>query len=72
MNATQPTLLNLDEQMRPLTPQPPADDGTIQWAMRYKRCYVHRDRPGQPHDGDTVPYCDECRKEHERRWRHLN
>ena len=27
-------------------------------------CVKHNDRPGRPLPGDTVPYCDECKKKH--------
>ena len=30
-------------------------------------CVNHQDRKGTPHPGDTVPYCNECKKEHNKK-----
>jgi len=41
--------------------------GTALYAIQTRTCIEHPDRPGTPHDGDVIPYCDECRAEHERK-----
>jgi len=28
------------------------------------RCWRHPERPGTPHDGDWVCYCEACKREH--------
>ena len=35
-------------------------------AARRDLCVRHQEREGTPHTGDTVPYCNECKKEHNR------
>ena len=43
----------------------PGDGCTYTEAIRDRRCYQCGKQPAQPHPGETVPYCADCRKEHE-------
>ena len=69
MNAQQLTLDATDA--LPTVVLEPGDDGSILWAMRNGRCINHHDRWGVPHHDecgdDSIPYCDDCRAEHEQR-----